>query len=564
MSTNIAQRMLQGFISIIFTCGCFSVVSSQTFNDPFREDCIVNASLPTHQSGSTPFYDYIHTQSQIEKHTVKYTFDGRPASTGNSFMDIYLRPAPLLQNGSILKRPLVFILHGGDGSRQEAGISNQARRYAQRGYIAVVPDYRAGKDPVYGDALCRDSMQVTLTLQHSVVDVRGSIRKFISMARENQQLAAIADTSSIFLIGFSWGAATAYSVAVSIDDEWRLEGQIVTGVNYFADADQSVISTLDFYESLDGLDVNGSCTALDKSFIKGVSCSAMPTLNLGMVDESDTIPLMLYHGTCDPLAPFYKTTSRQLLINAVNAQLSTEGIPIPNSEFSPYYPCSEPQYNYTFYGSQAVYEYIRDVLHPVGSIPFLTRIFRVCGGQHGIENEHAEFERTIFFRDILNAELGRSESISLDFTLSLPENANFSGTKEYFNCFYQASSNVWPGRNQFCKSCSTDPYKHNAKSRCPYYDAAQSIDSPDRYMSKPVSYCADLGGQAASTIELNQYQTEAETIELYDISGRLLRKGRIQGYTHEAELQFLRNSGLSSGIYVVRYGGISRKVGLFL
>ncbi len=554
---------------ILITSAAVSFISlsgySQPVNDPFRQECLVNSALPTHSSGNVPFLNYIHQANQVSKYTVKYAFDGRPNSASNSLMDIYLRPAPLFNSGSQIKRPVVFILHGGDGNRLDNGLVGQANRYARRGYIAIVPDYRAGRDAIYSDALCRDSMQVALANQHSVVDVRGAIRKFISLVRDDNQLAAVADTSHIFIFGFSWGAGTAYSLAVSNSDEWKLNGTAVTGVQYFSATANEVVSTLDFYNDLDDLPVNGSCLTLDKSLIKGVSCTAMPTLNIGMVDENDTIPIMFYHGTCDPLAPFYKVQSRQLLINTISSTLASEGLPIPPISNTTIFPCYEPEFDYTFYGSQAVLDYIRDEVEPIGSIPFMTRIFRVCGGQHGIESDMVDFERTIFFKDILDGNTERSEEITLDYTLTLPPNLNPVGTKEYYNCFYQALLNLWPQNNQFCKTCSGYPAKLNAKSRCPYYDPGQPIDGSERYKAKPSSYCSNLGSQsqAASFLEID-YIEGPQTIEVFDLSGRLIRIGTIQGIREEAEMRFMQQSGLQSGIYVVRCAGISRKVGLFL
>ena len=124
---------------------------------------------------------------------------------------------------------------------------------------------------------------------------------------------------------------------------------------------------------------------------------------------------------------------------------------------------------------------------------------------------------------------------------------------------------MWPEINQFCKTCPGYRAKLDAKSRCPYYDPAQPVDGAERYKAKPTSYCSSLGASVQSvSLPETDYIESPQSIEVFDLSGRLIRTGSIQGIRDEAEIRFMQQSGLKSGIYVVRSAGISRKVGLFL
>jgi dienelactone hydrolase len=559
--SNLSIALQTGVFLIVF-CGAHSVMA-QMEQDPFTSQCFNPGFLPTQVSGNQRFVNFIHTESQLVQGTVKYAFDGRPNDTGNSLMDYYTRPQPLVTQGVPTPRPVVFLLHGGDGSRTNPGISALAKNYARRGYVAVVPDYRTPRDPMYGNATCRDSIQFALTMQYSVADVRAAMRKLISMARVNPQIASIADTSRIFIIGQSWGGATAYNTAVSDAHEWVVPGAAPAFVTFFDSVNTALpLAQYAFYNNLDAIPVNGSCNVFDKSLLRGVACSAMPTMHLAMIDPGDQIPLFFAHGVCDNLAPYYKQTIREIYEINAYAALSTAGLPLPPPNLLPD-PCTDGNYQYTVYGPEAVLKYVRNVLPPVGTVPFMHRLFRYCGGQHSIDNDVVDMERTLFFKDILDGNFDRSETFTLDIAYLLPPNFNPVGSRQFWNCVYTAQYSSWPSLLANCRTCNQSPTRFNQNSRCPWYSIDESPSSPNRYKAKPANFCTALSTAAQGVSHQDDEMLHIQPARLYDLSGRLLFTGMVHGSGTDAAVRFATQSGVGRGIYVVHTTSEIHKIGVF-
>ncbi len=161
---------------------------------------------------------------------------------------------------AVAARPFVIFVHGGSfraGSKTSAELVDQARFFAQRGYVTASITYRLG--PTVGCVV--PGAECVVAIVQAREDAQAAVRFFRSRAAEFG-----IDPERIAIAGTSAGAITALNVGYGAD----LPDATVDGVS--AEVRAAV--------SLSG--------------------AALPG---GAIDANDA-PALLFHGTADPLVPY--------------------------------------------------------------------------------------------------------------------------------------------------------------------------------------------------------------------------------------------------------------------
>ena len=135
-------------------------------------------------------------------------------------MDIY---TPICDDTTHLsRRPLLMWIHGGAflaGSKDEVGITQLCKQFAQRGYVTASINYRLGfvsdnsawncNYPNYSCVFASDTAEWIRALYRGIQDGKGAVRYLV-----NRHQTLRIDTSNIFVAGESAGAFVAMGVAL--------------------------------------------------------------------------------------------------------------------------------------------------------------------------------------------------------------------------------------------------------------------------------------------------------------------------------------------------------------
>ena len=182
----------------------------------------------------------------------------------NLKMDLYF---PKESMDELEKKPLILMIHGGgfysgDRSHKKA----ECIKFAQNGFVTATISYRL-------DWVDTNPFGITKAIYRAQQDAEASLR-FLTNHAEDYGI----DTSWMFIGGSSAGAITANNVVYSDQSEWN---SIYLGI----ETDQGSINT------------SGN-TLTDKFTLKGVfnNWGAVP---LGVVESSELIPQIAFHGELD-------------------------------------------------------------------------------------------------------------------------------------------------------------------------------------------------------------------------------------------------------------------------
>ncbi len=157
-----------------------------------------------------------------KKYTVRQelkTVYGVAKSYGNGtdtlFIDIY---KPVGDNNTL--RPMILFIHGGGFSGGNyKDVTNQAKSFAQRGYVAATASYRLGFfRPVIPDQYpwALDKAEPERAAYRAMQDIKGAVRYL-----KGRNLSDSADVHNFFIGGFSAGAITSLNVAFVNDNKFR-------------------------------------------------------------------------------------------------------------------------------------------------------------------------------------------------------------------------------------------------------------------------------------------------------------------------------------------------------
>lgn len=160
------------------------------------------------------------------------------------FIDIY---KPVGDNNTL--RPMILFIHGGGFSGGNyKDVTNQAKAFAQRGYVAATASYRLGFfRPVVPDQYpwALDKAEPERAAYRAMQDIKGAVRYL-----KGRNKADSGDILNFFIGGFSAGAITSLNVAFVNDNKFRpascdsINSVVYQGINYKRPALGSVEGTL--------------------------------------------------------------------------------------------------------------------------------------------------------------------------------------------------------------------------------------------------------------------------------------------------------------------------------
>lgn len=482
--------------------------------------------------------------------------DNDPTRYKYDSLDIYYSDGhdPNNSNG----KPLVVLLHGGAGCSNGSAMVRSALIYAERGYVAIVPRYRSINRPdLWGiqgivnnqGSFCTTETQLLYKIFVSVQDVRAAIRAvcrasklapldptLVFTAPENIMSSKI-DCSKIFISGVSGGAITALH-AVNMRSNEFPQGTVDFNILNAGGAFQFQAS---FAPGLDAIEICPGCTyspwSLEDddfaSVIKGISCQTPFLTNLNYIEQSDTIPTLLFHGIHDALAPFHFIQYKDFLYNRelVSQLISSFNPPtvtppitlqslVQNCNYNTNYftlptnvvqPCSTTLPDYWLFGSQPLYNKWR-ALNNNSTFPgFYTGFIRICNENHALDQFRSigstasniklgsiQYETVRFFSTILNYDPNvPASNKKTSFRFNLDNSLNgFLGNAsladfedallwKYGNhpipllfSYLKGPSITLSQLNSYCPSC-TDVTAYTTRVRSPYFNS-QNTDG-NRY-----------------------------------------------------------------------------------
>ena len=151
-----------------------------------------------------------------------------------------------LRGDTVKRRPVVVLVHGGNFTGGDKNhMAEYARQYAQRGYLAVLVNYRRSTKPLKNEI---GNPNLMAAIDDAKEDVFGSIRWVRANATQWR-----ADKGRIGVMGFSSGATIAFSV--NSDQEIQHQEN---------DADLSQSTAISTIVELVGLTDPASISASDK------------------------------------------------------------------------------------------------------------------------------------------------------------------------------------------------------------------------------------------------------------------------------------------------------------
>jgi len=505
------------------------------------------------EENSYPFYyqDPAFADTSVHQSgyrgTYQYAFNpGRNENDGNSTLNIYFSEFHddiSFPNG----KPLVVILHGRKGDNTSTKNNKMASAFARRGYVAIVPDYTTEGDSLkWGDIPyeCRSRSEFLYTINYAVRDVRAAIRFTLAGADLMSSNIDI-DENSIHVLGFSFGAITASYLSYAQANDYPIGTEVTIhneDYTFTEDLDDVwICPNPEFpcgqaYSSASGYDLKGS--------IKTSVLVAPMTLGLNIIDNTDEVQALLFHGTCDNIVPIDAPTVAQ---QNYRKQLASGNVPNALT-------CNTESSGHRLYGSSLMYRKIRSLpTSPTGFDPD-PGLFILCGAGHGLSNDYFDIEEDAEIKSIGFYETLRFFSNSLNgnsdgqffYTLDHSLTENYNPEEETIKCSampingwnsdpFKGSPIVYNAlRRKFCLSCSgqgPQPILRN-----PNYNA-ENVDF-NRYDFLDFPNCGD---------EINDPQNLNKP--LYSIYGEFITNVKWNPETDE--VQFPADSNFEKGFYYI-------------
>ncbi|MFM7765523.1 MAG: alpha/beta hydrolase [Sphingomonadales bacterium] len=190
-------------------------------------------------------------------------------------------------------RPMILFIHGGGFSGGNyKDVTNPAKSFAQRGYVAATASYRLGFfRPVFPDQYpwALDKAEPERAAYRALQDIKGAVRYL-----KGRNMADSADILNFFIGGFSAGAITSLNVAFVNDNKFRpascdsINSVVYQGNNYKRPALGGVEGTLN---------LNGYNTS-----VRGVLNYFGAVADTAVL-ESARPAVFNYHQLGDPVVP---------------------------------------------------------------------------------------------------------------------------------------------------------------------------------------------------------------------------------------------------------------------
>jgi hypothetical protein len=193
-------------------------------------------------------------------------------------MDVYVPPS--VDTVASQDRPVIFFFYGGGFTEGNSiRVKDLALQYVQRGFVTVAPNYRLGiygTDPSDTIHVCEDLLQPAYSAFRALLDAQAAMRWMRDSA--DIVLGVDVDPNNFFVHGPSFFPMLSHMQSDEMPTEFDFLG------------------TLD-----DSLPIKAS-----------VGRSAALNLVDLFIDNDDTAPFFIFHGTCDKSVPFsrYSTYRR--------------------------------------------------------------------------------------------------------------------------------------------------------------------------------------------------------------------------------------------------------------
>ncbi len=536
------------------------------------------AGEPDTQENAYPYYAPVSSyptcgtdedgNPQCSRFTLRYAYDeDRDAEDGNSLLDLYFTNE-WDQDISPSGKPLLFLLHGGNGSRKNPEMVRRAVAFAERGYMVVVPDYTTFRDERWGSAgsfqelPCFSEKELSYILWYSIRDIRAVVRRVISFSTTDiaQQIAQI-DTEALFFFGVSHGSYVSLQTATAEPSDFPEGAVTINGNTYAFNGDfddmqiceNPVFGNCPGWTELLGYDV--------RDHIKALSVPTSSVMLIDAIGPEDNVPTLFFHGTCDASAPYYRASQKEVVRrNIVSA----------DPDFNPSdIPCqSGDELEYTIYGSREVYERMRDVSPDPDN--FYTGFVSLCDARHnlntyygmkgeipdGLESGLMEYETLRFFANVLNNENKVAFDFDMDHRLQIF--TDFESTQLDNHCAAVAGGGEqWPLLQTKCPNCAENPTFYAENARIPYY----STEAADEERYPSIASVQDLFEDCEfiylTTDDAEQIFEEAYLIAVYDLSGKVLFRSEDGRVSYP---EFLRSKGpLREGYYILHFSDGTRQ-----
>lgn len=555
-------RNIFGLLILVMSF-CFNSVKSQELNSygfpvhsPFADDDTYDGLSPYPFYFADPQYQGTNPNSTLFRGSHQYAFNpGRDINDGNSSFNLYFSDYHDYHTFPAGK-PLVVILHGRNGNKDNSRNNRLASAFAKRGYVAIVPDYTTEGDvELWGNPIieCRSRDELLYTINYAVRDVRGAIRRTLFGVDRFYPSMDI-DENSIFVLGFSFGAITAAHMSYAGANEYPIGDSVeINGTSYVFESslDDVIICP---NPSVQCTQAYTSSTDYDvKDNIKGVSLLSPMLLEADFVDNSDEVQALLFHGTCDEVVAIDDPTLEQLYYRRqlASGNSNPEGLP-----------CDESDVDYTLFGSARIYKRAQNL--PISPTGFDANpsLFILCGAAHGLSQNYFSistdyeveslgfYESLRFFSNLINQNPDTPFVYSLDH--SLTPNYNELELQPKCEAMPQGGQNgdVLKGtpwvfnvlRNQYCPTCGDSDI--DPVLREPMFSALNP-DS-DRYALLDLTECSP-----------EEIQAEPEDAKMYSLYGDFI--GNVKWSEHSGEIVLPVEMNTKKGMYVILFSSGKRK-----
>lgn len=507
---------------------------------------------------------------QCARFTLRYAYDeDRDPEDGNSRLDLYFTnewDEELAPNG----KPLLFLLHGGGGSRKNEELVKRAIEFSERGYMVVVPDYTTFRDDRWGsggsfqDLPCFTERQLQYILWYSVRDIRAVVRRVISFSTTEiaQQIAQI-DTESLFFFGVSHGSYVSLQLATAEPADFPDGSVEINGNTYEFNGDLDDMQICE--DPVFGL-CPGWVELLDyeiRDHIKGLSVPTSSVMLLDAIGPEDDIPTLFFHGTCDASGPYYTVTQKEVVrrnIMSVLPDFPLEDVPCQDDDESAYF----------IHGSQRVYERMQEVSPDFDNM--YTGFISLCEARHNLNSYYGitgdveegtlesgilEYETMRFFANILNGENQIPFKFDMDHRLQVFTDFESAQLDNHCETVWEGEF-TWPNESAECPKCADDQEYYADNIRIPYYSA----EAPDEDRYPTVASVQDLFSDCEflylSVEEAETTFDEARLLAVYALSGKLLY--RSEEGTPMTYPEFLRSGRtLKEGYYILHFSDGTRQ-----
>lgn len=541
------------------------------------------------------FCDYRTTD--CKKGTFQYNFEpGAAIGDGNSDLDVYYSTewdTSLAPNG----KPLVVVLHGISNNKEAQSVSRRAIELTKRGYVAIVPNYTTAAAIEYGAnpfTLCLDETEIQYPFQLSVREIRAAIKRTMFLASKSTSDVKV-DSSSVFIWGYSYGGITPLHLVNATDStEWPTGTVNINGTNYTFSSDLNDIDICNPSET--GCPTSYYSTTYDPvENIRGVSSIAGFISDTTMIEVKDSVPTLMFHGTCDGIAPFGAPTSREATYRRAIYRDSSIAV---LSEVS-CYDAANTQMDYRLYGSQAIWRRYKSLENANSNYRPYRGFLRICGASHNVETYYGiddvgpgsttinnidmfEYETFRFFSNILNGDMqdnfvfnlahdslpGRDVLVPNDTVTFSEQDADFCTSVPQWGDSLRfdstRSDSIYPkgDPNQtelsfisrwICPSCAdgAPAFKLAAEIRHPMFE--DNDDDSDRYPAFDPDPCPELIVVQDDFIEFHHSQLAPNTVTVLNSNGDFLREVALDVQSSRVTRVLINKLDLPSGTYYLHF-----------